>query len=261
MLTSAGVVRGSGVRRKVGRLYIEVGLEQLGMPLGAYILDPVFPVHEAAFQRFDQGEPTMVRDTDRVWHVVDVVSQEQYPFATDFLEEARAKGISRHIPRSLGLELLTPGRSTILFLHRRGYLDNWYEFQDAEVDAANDVRCRAVALAGGSTYRPSVHSHFGASCVEHCSRHLWSATASTQCTIGATPGGGSSVTRAFTDLVYTVYPAGALGRLVHPRWCPGFIARFPITNFVRIRGTGGLISSGDPDRRLSKRYPVYRSLP
>lgn len=122
------VKRGCGFRVP-GSLYIEVLTGPDGKPLEFFLADPPRPVDAKALGITPRGMHP-VTDADGVTHVFDWVGSQHYPAATDILEETRAFGLSRRIPRTFPFESLGPG-SRIVLLHARGYLANHAHYYQA----------------------------------------------------------------------------------------------------------------------------------
>lgn len=101
-----------------GGVYLECGKAPYGgVPLEFYIMDSPHPLS------VDCKTGAQLWERDGVYHVVDYIGQTHYPFASDFIEEAKAYGISRRIPATFPLELLT-AESRLVLVHARGRIKN-----------------------------------------------------------------------------------------------------------------------------------------
>ena len=113
MIIPCSGARGCGTRG-IGGLYACVSRSPAGLPIEAFILDPA---------RFWKGgpfrAPIIYERPDGIFDILIWVGAEFYPFIPDFIEEARAMGISRRIPRGFPIEKLTPGESRMILIHSR----------------------------------------------------------------------------------------------------------------------------------------------
>ena len=114
MNLTGNVQRGCG-RRTAGALYICCGLSEAdnALPLEQFILDPVMP-WPADFQRGTK----MLQRKDGIWDIVIFVGKQFYPSAWSFIEEAKRFGVSRKLACNIPVDLLTAGKSRMLFVHR-----------------------------------------------------------------------------------------------------------------------------------------------
>ncbi len=107
--------RGCG-SRKEGGLYLEVETSKHGIPVEYFMLDPAIewkgkvPLRAPMLVDGSEGE---------VKHVVLGVGKNHYPTVPDFVEEGRAQGFSKRIPRNFDLTALTAGKSRLVLMHPR----------------------------------------------------------------------------------------------------------------------------------------------
>lgn len=213
MPAAAGAKRGCGDSREEGAVYLEVGVGPEGLPLEAFLLDPPQRLTRSQLASIPRVGVTLVEDQQGVAHVIDWVGEGGYPYAADFLEEGRAYGFSRKISHLVEVERLEPKRSTIIFVHPHGHIDNWPRFHQHQGDVAIVGHCQ----------RPESHPvGEGLPCV----RHLW-----------ALPPDDGDGCRCFVDLRYNVYPPT---EALRSQTAPAMVARFPISNLsVIARSDGG----------------------
>ena len=102
------------------------------------LLDPPIPVDVVAMGLSAIGV-TLVRTTASdgraVTHVFDIIGQSHYPNVASFIDEARAHGVSRRLSRSLDFSRLEAGRSRLVLVHARAFLDNAIEYFQARTQA------------------------------------------------------------------------------------------------------------------------------
>jgi hypothetical protein len=97
----------------------------------ACLLDPPIPVDVAAMGLSAIGVTlvrTIASDGRPVFHVFDIIGQTHYPNVASFIDEARAHGVSRRLSRSLDFSRLEAGRSRLVLIHARAFLDNAIEY-------------------------------------------------------------------------------------------------------------------------------------
>ncbi len=102
--------RGCGTRTS-GGLYACVSRSPTGLPIESFILDPA---------RLWKGEPfraPILYERQSGFDMLVWIGAEFYPFVPDFIEEARAMGISRRIPRGFPIEKLVPKESRMILIH------------------------------------------------------------------------------------------------------------------------------------------------
>src|SRR5579859_2113521 len=129
------VDRGCG-RRQAGGCYLEVGVGPGGLPVEAFLIDPVLGVGVDLQRAIGIAGPrgTMSLgvhlvprgDTPGVFDVWDVVGEGYYPNVADFLEEARRYGVSRRVSRTLDFSKISP-YSRLVILHAKAAVINWQQ--------------------------------------------------------------------------------------------------------------------------------------
>lgn len=142
----AASVRGCG-RRIRGGIYAEVDATSAAPPeaadpdptitatepdpvaalFEACLLDPPIPVDTAALGLSAIGVTlieTVASDHRPVTHVFDIVGETHYPNVASLIDEARTKGVSRRLARSLDFSRLEAGRSRLVLVHARGWIEN-----------------------------------------------------------------------------------------------------------------------------------------
>jgi len=106
-------LRGCGTREE-GSLYFVCETSPFGMPIEHYLIDPPI-IWDGPKLR----APMIQRDKFGINHILIGVGAKFYPFIPDFVEEARAMGVSKKIPRGFDLLKLTAGRSKMVLIHPR----------------------------------------------------------------------------------------------------------------------------------------------
>jgi hypothetical protein len=124
--------------RKKGGVYLTVPTSENGMPIEFFLLDPPLPVELPVLGIGPRGVHLI--EKEGVWHVFDVVGQENYPNVCDLIEEARVWGISRRC-ELLDYSQLT-AESRLVLLHQRAYIRNFTDYppQFGEQER-RDFRC------------------------------------------------------------------------------------------------------------------------
>lgn len=114
--TTVATVRGCGTRSK-GGVYLALGIGPGGsLTVEDLILDPV-KIWPGGWQRGFKLLPNK-----NGWNDVGIfVGESFYGSLWDFVEEARRYGISRKVPPTFPFEKLTPGKSQMIFFHRKAY--------------------------------------------------------------------------------------------------------------------------------------------
>lgn len=170
--------RGCGYRNP-GSLYAESRLVDGGSPIETFLMDP--PV---AYSQQSIGVQ-LYQDAGDVWHILDVIGKENYPYPSDFVEEGRRMGFSRRLPRNIDVSKLTK-ESRILCIHERALLKS-----DDTGLTLPDRACDEVQISDIHCYRPRTarlceqylrtgdNYHFDSG--RPCSRHLWVADNTGEC--------------------------------------------------------------------------------
>ena len=115
------VHRGCGVRQ-AGGMYWEASV---GGAMAA-LLDPPIIVDPDRFGLTSVG--VRIVAFGGAHHILDIVGDSHYPSVADFVEEMRVYGVSRRIPRTVNVGLLTPA-SQLLLIHRKAYILNWSDYR------------------------------------------------------------------------------------------------------------------------------------
>lgn len=105
--------RGCGKRQENG-LYACVGFSAEGLPIEAFLVDPVIPWKGSQLRA-----PMLIEDAKGIFHFALGVGKQYYPFVPDFVEEARHMGVSKRIPLGFDVSKLTPDKSKMLLIHPR----------------------------------------------------------------------------------------------------------------------------------------------
>lgn len=127
MNTTKACIRGCGIR-SAGGVYLCLGIGMGGtLHVEELILDPIRPWPEKWQRGFK-----LLRNKQGWYDVAIFVGESFYKSLWDFVEETRRFGISRKVPPTFPFEKLTPGKSQMVFLHRKAVplFDGW----DAQLD-------------------------------------------------------------------------------------------------------------------------------
>jgi hypothetical protein len=139
--------RGCGTRG-VKSTYLCCGLSPDGAPLEMFIVDPAKP-WPSSWQRGYK----ILRRADGVHDVVIFIGEQFYKRAWDFFTETKLHGASRKIPPTFPFEVLTPGRSRMIFLHKR-VVPMFHYILDRP---AKLTHCRHLSWQEGETKTPGWH--------------------------------------------------------------------------------------------------------
>ena len=121
------VRRGCGDRVQDG-LYACVETSPFGRPIEYFLIDPPVLWKGACPLR----SPMLVKDKRGIYHVIIGIGRKFYPFASDFIEEARWLGVSKRFPRDFDPSPLTPGESKLILMHPRGIPDFSFKLKKYE---------------------------------------------------------------------------------------------------------------------------------
>ncbi len=117
------VVRGCG-ERTPGGVYVEAGLGVEGRPIEDFLIDPPLPV-PAGLDLVNK--PTLWQDErSGITHLLIWVGAEYYPWPADFIEEAKAHGVSRKLTPFLDFTQLSD-QSQMILAHPRARNTLWQD--------------------------------------------------------------------------------------------------------------------------------------
>jgi hypothetical protein len=216
----ANVIRGCGISRKKGGVYLECGLSPGGRPLEHFVFDPPKPYI------VDAKRGVQLVQVAGVNHVIDYVGEAHYPYPSDILEEVRAHGLSRQVSSTAIAGRLSRS-SKVLLVHAKAILVN-----AAEIDPYLEPR----RLRGACAHYVATGSleHLSLPAVP-CTRHSYAFAPATRT---EALGARALFLRAFTP--HTLYPVEpAVPGAPEPRWESGIIAALPITNISVITSDDG----------------------
>ena len=215
--------RQCGPGRQEGHIYAECGFSHQGAAIERFILDLPQTVNPAQLGLSAQGVSFIERQG--IWHVVDLIGAVHYPHAADFIEEARAIGVSRKIPRTSDFGKLGPGSSLIL-IHPTGRVTN----ADALAPFAPGFGCPCGK--GHPADQPCAGYHW------------WTAP-------GDLPGG------KVRTLKRTAYRVKTLrGLSPEPSFTAAYIMAVPISNLSVIGNSDGSVNRGSLDSAQQSGLPV-----
>ncbi len=229
-LSRANVVRGCGRTRTPGGVYLEVGLSPDGLPLEHFLIDPPLPYTPDV----KRGVSFVQDPTTLLWHIIDHVGAEHYPYASDILEEGRLHGFSRRINNNLiepHFGKLTP-QSRLILLHPRAIVRNTTQIQPHLPEHRLKHRCAHSARS-----RDEAHLHDPNI---SCTRYWYALTPADR--VNRHQNGEDVAERALT--IDTAYPVEPLPlETPPPNYASGIIAQLPITNISVITDPNGSHSS------------------
>jgi hypothetical protein len=133
---TVAVARGCGASRSLGDVYAECGLGRgrNAKPLEFFMVCPPIPIDKDRLG-LDEVGVKLIRDNNGIYHIFDIVSQNDYPNVLDFGEEVRRFGLSRKVAVTTNFHLLTR-ESRFVILHKRGYIENAEEYFAARAEDA-----------------------------------------------------------------------------------------------------------------------------
>lgn len=209
------LVRGCGKRVK-GGLYVCTSLSPNGLPLEHFIIDP--PVEYNG----ENLRSPIIFEREGINHIMMWVGKENYPYASDFIEEVRRFGCSKRIPSDFPIEKLQPG-SLMFLVHPRAIITNWESLP-------------------APTYCPKDredHLSKSESCLGLCYSHTEPNREENQRQIGD-----------------TVYPtAFSLDDNSIPEYDSGIFMNLPITNIDHIKDEHGAVNPDIAEKETS--IPLY----
>ena len=204
------VARGCGKRKQDG-IYWELGFGGPGgKTIEEYLFDPPMPVAEDLLKTLPHIGVQMI-ERKGVYHLIDRIGKEFYPYATDFIQEVEFAGLSRRLSPTLRFDLLTPA-SRILMVHDRGYLLNH-----------DDVKSWTCPL-NKTTHHQDKHPL--AMC---CLGMLYEVLDESDCEDGDTH-------RSVRRMPSFTYEVGVRTDDFDPVYAPAYIASFPASRLVVVSG-------------------------
>jgi hypothetical protein len=126
---ATAVKRGCGTRVK-GGIYAEVPMGPGGKPVEFFLVDPPKRADFTALGVTPIGVKLVT--INGVAHVLDWIGSTHYPNVIDFVEEAKAFGVSRRLPKTLDFSRLGP-ESRLILVHARAWILNRDAYYDATV--------------------------------------------------------------------------------------------------------------------------------
>lgn len=120
------VKRGCGLRES-GGVYAETGIGPGGAPLEFFLADPPLRIDKQELCVTELGVHLL--EVDGVWHILNIVGQENYPNVADWLEEARRFGVSTRceLPSAREYAKITL-QSRLLQAHARAWTDEFAHY-------------------------------------------------------------------------------------------------------------------------------------
>jgi hypothetical protein len=234
---NGNVIRGCGIARTQGAIYIECAYEPQGRALEHFLFDSP----QAVTIRSRQGVEG-IPDANGTTHLLDCVGETHYPYASDFLEELRLHGLSRKVAASAIVDKLS-GKSTIIIAHPKAIVTNAKTLA-AHIPEAAKARCATYAL---SFNKDTTHLTSDVA----CTRHSYVLAEGNDVR-------GNLVFRQFTkDTSYRVFPATGT---FTPEFQTGLIAKLPITAITVIKhADGNHLPTLKMLRKRIKDIPIFES--
>lgn len=118
-------VRGCGTRVH-GGIYAECGLGPHGLPVEYFLVDPPILIHPDEIGLTAIGVKQIGRP-NKADSILDWIGADSYPNVQDFIEEARAMGVSRRLARNLDYRALKEG-SVLLCVHPKAHIINYNSY-------------------------------------------------------------------------------------------------------------------------------------
>lgn len=191
------ITRGCG-KRQPGGLYCCTGLSPFGRPFDEFLIDSPIPYEGEKFRA------PVLMEKDGKTHVLLWVGAEFYEFVSDFIQEAKAFGISKRIPNNFPIEKLSRG-SMMFLVHPKAVIKNYSQLPATEYcPKDNKLHYDNEAYCLGQTYNFVV------------------------------PNSGDNQ-RVVGDTSYTVKYQDAQEE---PEYLPGIFGAFPITHFDHVMDDG-----------------------
>jgi hypothetical protein len=222
-LARGDIQRGCGLKRTAGAVYLEVGASPNGQPLENFLVDAPSPY--VTKQKI--GVDFVQDKTTGVWHIFDHVGAQYYPFASDFLEEARLHGVSRKIARSSRFDHLTSD-SRLYVVHPHAIVTNAREIHPHLPEHRLKHRCAHFARSGDDAHLHDPDLS--------CSR-LWYGLAPANSTRITSDGGLLPERQLTPDTAYVVEPLPF--ETPAPHYASGIVAVLPITSISVIASKDG----------------------
>ena len=219
-----GVLRGCG-RRQENAVYLECGMSSSGgVPLNHFFIDPPRPAtvdSKVGVELVKRGD---------VFHILDWIGVQHYPYAADFLVEGAKFGFSRRVPKTLDFSRLTAD-SRLIVIHAAGLVTN-----HPQLRAYQDTQMASSSGLGGKLC-PLCQRHHS---LEHfsersggCIRDLWALPEVTE--VKESPKGVSFM-RKVADIRYRVLPYQPSAP--EPETTSAIVAMLPVTNISVIKAQG-----------------------
>lgn len=226
------VPRGCGLRI-AGAIYWEFGVVREmpanntpGADRQRILLDPPVPIDIEALGMTAVGMHPIERDG--VTHILDWVGEDHYPNVADFIEEARRWGVSRRMPRNLPWRNLS-ARSTLLLVHRRGFIRNWRDYRPQLAGA--DRLLRTYACPTGNPDHATAHGTL----TDCCAGVWWD-----DITGGVVPQGRAAGDRTTVrEMPWGTYTGRERPEGVEPQYETAIVARVPLGAVAVIQDTQG----------------------
>ena len=98
--------------RVEGGVYVAIGTSDFGLSIEHFMVDPPIPWKGPQLRA-----PMVVSDSKGVKHILLGIGKNFYPTVPSFIDEARAMGVSKRLPRDFKPEGLTPGQSKLILVH------------------------------------------------------------------------------------------------------------------------------------------------
>lgn len=215
--------RGCGVR-VTGGAYAVLPAGPGGKRVEDFLFDPPQKIDPDDMGVSPRGV-TLTEDLNGTTHVLDWIGSEHYPNVADFIEETRAMGVSRRLPKSLEYEKLTR-ESRLLVIHSRAYIENARDYYLEE--EAGIVR----PCFRGIPEHDFHESHLSG---ELCSR-LWWQDVREGVEIKPYASAGYATKRIPCGRLYECHAAP---EEVKPDYSVGIFGAFPIRQIEVIRGDDG----------------------
>jgi hypothetical protein len=118
--------------------------ERSAYPFSYFVYDPPIMLQsKEAWGITDSGITYNLRQGTNIYDAFDVVGYDNYPNPSDVLEEWENGWMSTLAPTKVGngMKLLTPGKSRVIAIHSRGWIDDYRPYREQYIDVPTVQNC------------------------------------------------------------------------------------------------------------------------
>lgn len=241
--------RGCG-DREAGGLYVESGAGPWGQPFEFFMIDPPQPLPPGLDlvnkprivpREWLTGKAEVDASGRPIYDLLIHIGARYYPWAPDYLREARRLGASRRVPSTLDLGLLNRA-SRMLLAHPRAIPLNWQELVPPD-------RCQKH-LARHDLAWYTAHQMDHRDDLERCGPcifKLWDLIPTEQAeSLTALPGARAVCVRCIGSTIYDYRPTDEKVSA----WEEAFVLALPLTGFTLIQDAEGNVNDRAKEKLL-----------